>query len=83
MLGDAVEKLKHAGGLSDINSMELILVVSLEKTDGHFHGFDKIHRTGESNVNNTNYVLHLAVYEHVPVQKLKEVLQAFVQFLFG
>lgn len=77
----SIEKLEGICWLNDINGMQFVLIVALEESNRHFHRFDKIERAGVPYVDNADNILSLAVDEHVSIQKLKEVLQTFVQFI--
>lgn len=82
MLDEAITKLENTRGSNNVNCMHLILIVSLQKADGHFDGFYHIKGTSQTQIDYSDPVFNLAVNEHVSVQKLKKILQTVEKLLF-
>ena len=74
MLGNSIKKLEHARWSNNVDSMKLVFIVALDKTQGGFHGFDQVHGTHKSNIDDAHHILHLSIDEHILVHKLKKKL---------
>ena len=74
MLGNTIKKLEHARWSNNVDSMKLVFIVALDETQSGFHGFDQVHGTHKSNIDDTHHILYLSIDEHVLVHKFKKKL---------